>query len=429
MADITLPVPGESPNWGTKLNTAILRINQELEYLGVQVSQIDSDLSSVTLRVTNLEGRVTDLEDNLEDIVRDIAADVIASDPAVIAAAVAAVDDAVDEIGVVSAIPKRSSITSSRTTMPIGWMERELVTTYPNVYPDVITGVWTNQQYREKSIPFVSDFTGRIPEQSISETIARVSQVPTTASIQALIDGSISGVTARRNVSPDFPILAGRLAVSLATSVRLPVVFTGSSSTARNPGYVTGLSDQIYSLWPGGAHSGIQWSNSADFSERTSAGIHVYNAAQGGTRAVDYLDDAESDKIAALKPAVIFHVVGANNYTSQTDPALYRSQIEARLDYLDGKMTVPCQHILVHAYAHRTFVPPTYPNSEYGDALQAIAAERPNVGFIDYSLVFEANGVPGPDPLGLIASDNIHPDPQGKGNKLIETTIAARLLK
>lgn len=103
MADITLPVPGESPNWGTKLNTAILRINQDLEGLGVRVSLAESGLSSITLRVTNLEGRVTDLEDNLEDVVRDIAADVIANDPTIIAAAEAAVDQALEDADVMTA--------------------------------------------------------------------------------------------------------------------------------------------------------------------------------------------------------------------------------------------------------------------------------------------------------------------------------------
>src|SRR5690606_10086458 len=102
MADIVLPVPGENPNWGTKLNTAILRINQELEALGVRVSRIDSDLSSVTLRVTNLEGRVTQLEDNLEDEVRRIAADVIASDPTIIEAAENAVDEALENADVLT---------------------------------------------------------------------------------------------------------------------------------------------------------------------------------------------------------------------------------------------------------------------------------------------------------------------------------------
>lgn len=101
MADITLPLPGENPNWGSKLNAAILRLNHELVVLGIQVSEVDSDLSSVTLRVTNLEGRVTDLEDNLEDEVRQIAADVIASDPTIIEAAENAVDDAISGRGIV----------------------------------------------------------------------------------------------------------------------------------------------------------------------------------------------------------------------------------------------------------------------------------------------------------------------------------------
>lgn len=101
MAVITLPVPGESPNWGSKLNTAILRINQELESLGVRVTLVESRVSALSLRVSTVEDRLTDLEDNLVDAVRDIAADIIASDPAIIQAAQDAVDEVLAEEDVV----------------------------------------------------------------------------------------------------------------------------------------------------------------------------------------------------------------------------------------------------------------------------------------------------------------------------------------
>lgn len=98
MADIILPVPGENPNWGSKLNTAIIRINNELEALGVQVTVVSNNLSSVTVRVTNLEGRVTNLEAGLATQVQNLFSALIASDDTVINAATAAVEGALDDL-------------------------------------------------------------------------------------------------------------------------------------------------------------------------------------------------------------------------------------------------------------------------------------------------------------------------------------------
>src|SRR5699024_827416 len=149
MADIVLPVPGENPNWATKLNTAILRINQELEALGVRVSRIDSDLSSVTLRVTNLEGRVTDLEDNLEDEVRRIAADVIASDPTIIQAAEDAVQDAVSDLNIVQAYPKEDLPFTSLASIPMQWVTQNFRTPYRETYSSDYRGHWVSGVTRQ----------------------------------------------------------------------------------------------------------------------------------------------------------------------------------------------------------------------------------------------------------------------------------------
>src|SRR5690606_20355218 len=157
MADIVLPVPGENPNWGTKLNTAILRINQELEALGVRVSRIDSDLSSVTLRVTNLEGRVTQLEDNLEDEVRRIAADVIASDPTIIEAAENAVDEAVADLNIVQAYPDRGSAGyTNLTNVPISWTFTEIVDPYSDIYRDIYSYTTSRGPRRKGNVPVLT---------------------------------------------------------------------------------------------------------------------------------------------------------------------------------------------------------------------------------------------------------------------------------
>lgn len=405
MADIVLPVPGENPNWGSKLNTAILRINQELEALGIQVSQVGSDLSSVTLRVTNLEGRVTQLEDDLEDEVRRIAADVIASDPAIIEAAENAVDEVVADLNIVQAYPETRVTRTSLTSIPVHWTYKILSSPYPATYPATYPGEWIGSSRRRGEVPILRP-DGTLRESQIPDSIARLSDIPTVPEIPEV---SLPSRILSRNV----PILAARLATAKTLNVALSVVFVGSSTTYSMPGFVGPLGRMLQETWRRDSYTAVQRDSDADFIVHSSPGVHVYNAGDWGSTALSYLTDEESDRIAALDPALITHMIGSNDWRQGQAPATYRANLVNRLDYLDAAIAGPHQHVLVHQYERRDGTVGEASWDDYRQVLADLAAERPNVAFLDLSEAYYLAGAPTPDPLQLISSDDIHQTAQG----------------
>lgn len=409
MADIVLPVPGENPNWGTKLNTAILRINQELEALGVRVSVVESGLSSLTLRVTNLEGRITDLEDNLEDLVRDIAADVIASDPTIIDAAENAVDAAVADLNIVQAYPKEDLPFTSLASVPMQWVTQNFRTPYQETYSSEYHGHWVNGVTRQGRAVFEGQ-NGKIAEEQIPDTIARLSDIPDVP------DPGPVDVNVSRFVSSFLPIFAARVATARTAGEPVVVVTTGSSTTMRdNPGYVTSLMEAVQEVWQVSPQPELQASRDAIFTAPTTPGIHFLNAGDGGTGVGNYLTDEECDRIAALNPAMVTHMIGANNYTGQTPPTQVENTLRSRLAYLDSVIPGPCQHVIIQQHAKVDFIPPEYPQSDYTAVLETLASEEPWRVFVDLSKAFELVGVyaGGPDPLDLISTDGTHANPSG----------------
>ena len=229
--------------------------------------------------------------------------------------------------------------------------------------------------------------------------------------------------------------LGGALAIararlSQAASEPVAIVFAGSSTTegtgASSPaaGYANQLNGFLQQAYPSDEpETPMQWSQSANFSKVMNPGVHTYNAAEGGTVAGNYLTDAESTKVASLNPAVIFHMVGANDWLRGEPISVYRADLLARLDNLDQQIAAPHLHVLVQSY--RMLRSPAVAGGpswdEYGEVLEDIAAARPNVAVIDYAAAFAAVGVPGSDPLDLIGSDNTHAT--DAGHRLIAYSI------
>lgn len=207
----------------------------------------------------------------------------------------------------------------------------------------------------------------------------------------------------------------GGLALSRTRAV--PVAFAGSSTTYGNSAsvpakrYVDLLIAAIQSAYPSGTgtEATVVASMTADWGTiDTSAGIHGYNAGEPSTVAANYLTDAECDKIAALNPVAMFHMVGSNDRATNVVPSVYKATMVSRLAYLKSKITGPCVHILIQPY-ERYDVGGTYPWADYGKALQEIAdADPDNMAFFDISAPYYLIGIPSTDPLGLMSSDHIH---------------------
>ncbi|WP_062294100.1 SGNH/GDSL hydrolase family protein [Demequina phytophila] len=218
----------------------------------------------------------------------------------------------------------------------------------------------------------------------------------------------------------------------LATWESAPVamVFAGSSTTANSAatGWVARFVTRVRSQYStAGGETAIQVSTTADFTRRTAAGVHAYNCGIVNTRANDYLTDGMCDTIAAVRPAVMFHMVGSNDFSAQRNPTTYENDLVSRLNYLDGVLPSPVVHILVHAYQRLDVSSTTYAWSAYGNALRRVAGRAPASRLcLDLSGAYEASGIPGSDPLDLLSTDNVHQTAAGYAfmSSLIQRELA-----
>lgn len=231
---------------------------------------------------------------------------------------------------------------------------------------------------------------------------------------------------ARAASAVDLTNAVGILKAGLSTRAASPcrVVFAGSSTTfgsgasAKAKRYVDRLVAYLQATYPSGlgSETTVVDSTSAAFGTLSAAaGVHGYNAGEAGTSSGNYLTSAEITSIGSLNPRAVFHMVGANDYQAGTAPAVMKSNVQAKIADLEAAIAGPCVHILVQSYQRLDVPTPSYPWSAYGDALREVAAADPDrVAYIDVSEPFRLSGVPGSDPLALIA-DTVHPSDSGHG--------------
>lgn len=313
-------------------------------------------------------------------------------------------DESIREEGVLVGLPTGSVGSSGRQSLPIAWTGRELLDPMSDVVSDELAGTWETGLRFGKEVPLLSP-AGKIYLAQIPDQVAMKTDIPAPPVVDTTLP-------LERPVTLDLPIFGARVAAARLASAPVAFVFTGSSTLAASPGVVGPVTPLLQACYPVESPTTAQWSTSAEFTEHTSAGLHVYSAAQGSTDSSDYLTDAECDRIASLKPAVIVHML-PNDYSHQTDPAVFASNVTARIEYFDSVLTEQCQHVLVHPYQRQDWTPPTYTWDEYEDALRTVADSRLDVVMFTLNPSYVANGIPGPDPLGLISSDTIHQTPAG----------------
>lgn len=140
---------------------------------------------------------------------------------------------------------------------------------------------------------------------------------------------------------------------------------------------------------------------------RLGDAARVINVGIPGANAGGYLPDASVAAIAAERPDLVIHMIGANDIRELIPPARYIATLAGRLDALDAAAGAPLRHLLVHSYQRADSFEPVAPWSAYADAVRAHAAGRPAV-FADLSGAYAALGVPGGDPHALLDGDLIH---------------------
>lgn len=337
-------------------------------------------------------------------------------DPSVFAGpAETAVGERLNVENILRAFPEEAVSYTANDRVPMRWTHRVLNDPVGDVVGDTIAGTWSGSSRRAGDVPVLSP-EGKLHESQLPASLATREYVEATVERFA-VPSSVA--VSERVVRGEFPIFGARVAAARAAGTALAVVFAGSSTTAEAPGYVARLTALLQDVYPVDAKSAPSWSTTATFTNRSEPGVHAYSAGEGGAVALDYLTDDECDRIAALSPGMLLHMVGANDYWRSVPPATYKAQVLARLAYLDSVMTAPCQHVLVQTYPRAGNPGETrylYPWDEYGQALDEIAATRPDTVLVDLTAQYAAVGVDAGtrlDPLVLIREDGTHQTPAG----------------
>lgn len=160
----------------------------------------------------------------------------------------------------------------------------------------------------------------------------------------------------------------------------------------------------------------------------TTNGIWFYNAGLNGTNSGNYIGTDRQAVMNGLKPNLMIHMIGSNDYQAQMNPATYQSNIQSVIN--DARTRCPgVKHILVHSYVRLDVTAPqTYEWDAYRQRLDALAAADSDVISIRVDDLFAAQGVykGSNDPQDLILdADNIHCT--NAGYKFLAECIASRL--
>ena len=193
-------------------------------------------------------------------------------------------------------------------------------------------------------------------------------------------------------------------ALSNQRNAGVGIIFAGSStiqgdkatSTDRRPaqrisGYLT----------PRPAQTAVSGSTPAN-------GVQVWAWGIGGSTSANYLTSAHYSAVASIKPVLMVHVVGSNDWSGSRTPAQYDASMRARLASL--KTASPdTVHLLVGQHQRNSPATGSHPWEDYTDVLRTLAEEDPErVEFLDLWPRYAAIGIPGADPWRWLHSDGIH---------------------
>lgn len=368
---------------------------------------LDAASDQTMATITETEG--TQFRAALEDLLETIAAGVIANDPAIIEAAEEAVRDAlaseIRDANLVSAYPKTPTRYTTFPSIPMKWRHTPYTDPYSDTYEDEYVANFSDGGVSYGDVPVLR------PDGKLDASV-----IPDGFATEAYVDDAIAAI----EPTPPNPggisdeklpsVFWARVAKARAEETPVAIVWTGSSSTIGPDRYVGPTTLKLQeTLWPEMTPTPVQQDQGANFTETPTPGLHGYSAGHGGTTAQTYLTQAEMDRIAALKPAVIAHMVGSNDYTKQQSPVAYKASIKSNIAYLNSKLDTPAVHVLFHAYAIPDFTPWAYSMDQYGQALREIAAEMGDgVIFADLAHEYKKVGIPGADPLLLVGPDRVH---------------------
>lgn len=184
------------------------------------------------------------------------------------------------------------------------------------------------------------------------------------------------------------------------------VIFAGSStiqgdkatSTDRRP--VQRISAY---LTPRAASAAVR-----DNSVTPADGVQVWAWGIGGSTSANYLTSSHYTAVGSIKPVLMVHVIGSNDWSGSRTPAQYEASMRSHLAEL--KAASPnTVHLLVGQHQRNSPATGSHPWEDYTAVLRTLAGEDPErVEFLDLWPRYAVIGIPGADPWGWLHSDGIH---------------------
>lgn len=208
---------------------------------------------------------------------------------------------------------------------------------------------------------------------------------------------------------------------ALRNAATKPAIWVSLGSSTANGGNTDhyGLSwvGRIATFLTGRPHDTALTSLDVAPASRPANGVHVYNGAQGGTTSGNYVNAGRLAAIKRLQPALITHMVGANDLGGGASLATYKTNLRNYMDQLQAASPGT-----VHLYIHqqgRVQASPKLPWADYGDAMREVAEAYPNVAFLNAGALFSASQ------SGLaphLVSDGLHMN--NAGHKIMADLVA-----
>lgn len=219
------------------------------------------------------------------------------------------------------------------------------------------------------------------------------------------------------------PLSSAALGAALAQqhSTGAALVFTGSSTMMG--GRPTDDDHRIVNRIAN--YLGAELTDSTSSPSVPSSGVAVFQYSKGNTRSDTYLTAAKVTAVGQIKPVVMVHAVGSNDYYDQQDPSTYRTNLEDWLDQLRD-VSPDTVHLYVVQHGRNDMSDTTHAWEDYTEALQELQDGHPDhVDVLDLSGDFAAMGIPGSDPWGLLYTDNVHLN--DAGNRALAHLLCAHL--
>lgn len=140
-----------------------------------------------------------------------------------------------------------------------------------------------------------------------------------------------------------------------------------------------------------------------------------WTGSEGNTTSANYFPTARRNALANVKPDLVIHMVGENDYFYKTTIANYKANLENALQFVESQSPTVI-NVLVHSHGRYDVTSPVASWDQYGAAMKEVADALPGrryfLNTMDY---FYPLGTMGDNLGGMImgGSDNVHPNDAG----------------